>query len=591
MSIAVLTQVYDEARRLAVAGSVVARGDFRLKKLLPPLEQAGAKSPVFAKVAECAKAVIDGSEEQSAENLLELSSLVTAVLYTQGETGMPGTLEPIETVNLGGTSSQISARDLKPLLMALRTIGSERLELVKEAAERGYFRDLRLVNPALDALDDPYPELAIYLEETVLPSYGTALLPILRAKFDIKGTKGHPRRLRLMHALDPVGTRELVTQALDGGSKEVKVAAISCLGANKEDLAFLIEQAGAKAQDVRSAAYRALASTGDPAAIAAIEKALAGKELEMVARAVHHRQSSAVTERLVARIREESATLMQEKDKKKVGTTATRLIQLIRVLPSEPHGVADTLTLELFARRAELAKVKGDMQSGSDVAEAVIGRMAHTGPIALKVILARAHAELDADGLSHAIQAARSALPAAEVYDLYSAYLLAPTGDKKKGKDAAEKKAAIIEMLGGDQIRWYHHHRDAKRLDPRWLDLAVKIEHLGLIHAAGRPGHTGAEAFVQATFDAKFKKAKQQTELDDVLTTMVHLQHPKAAESLIASYSKTIGKANAYTHWYYHLIGELPQSAIPLLEAVVPKLKDPELDRWIDAIQTLKEKQ
>ena len=42
MSIAVLTQVYDEARRLAVAGSAVARGDFRLKKLLPPLEQAGA---------------------------------------------------------------------------------------------------------------------------------------------------------------------------------------------------------------------------------------------------------------------------------------------------------------------------------------------------------------------------------------------------------------------------------------------------------------------------------------------------------------------------------------------------------------------
>jgi hypothetical protein len=42
MTIAILNQVYDEARRLAVAGSVVAQGDFRLKKLLPPLEQAGA---------------------------------------------------------------------------------------------------------------------------------------------------------------------------------------------------------------------------------------------------------------------------------------------------------------------------------------------------------------------------------------------------------------------------------------------------------------------------------------------------------------------------------------------------------------------
>src|SRR6478736_5460115 len=113
MSIAVLSQVYDEARRLAVAGSAVARGDYRLKKLLPPLEQAGAKAPVFARVAEAAKAVVEGPEEAAAGNLLELASLVTAVLYTQGESGRPGTLEPIETVNLGGTAAQTSARLLK----------------------------------------------------------------------------------------------------------------------------------------------------------------------------------------------------------------------------------------------------------------------------------------------------------------------------------------------------------------------------------------------------------------------------------------------------------------------------------------------
>src|SRR5207249_3836874 len=67
MSIPVLSQVYDEARRLAVAGSAVARGDFRLKKLLPPLDQAGTKAPVFAKVAECARAVIDGLDDPYAE--------------------------------------------------------------------------------------------------------------------------------------------------------------------------------------------------------------------------------------------------------------------------------------------------------------------------------------------------------------------------------------------------------------------------------------------------------------------------------------------------------------------------------------------
>ena len=56
MSIPLLTQVYEELRRLAIAGSAVAAGDFRLKKLLPPLEQAGAKAPVFGKIAEAVAA-------------------------------------------------------------------------------------------------------------------------------------------------------------------------------------------------------------------------------------------------------------------------------------------------------------------------------------------------------------------------------------------------------------------------------------------------------------------------------------------------------------------------------------------------------
>src|SRR4051794_17529236 len=255
MSIAVLNQVYDEARRLAVAGSVVARGDFRLKKLLPPLDQAGAKAPVFAKVAECARAVIDGPEETSAESLLELTSLVSAVLYTQGETGLAGALAPIETVDLGGTTAQTSARLLKPLLEALSSTGSGRLELVRDAHERGAFRDLRLVKPAVDALADPYPEIADFLAENVIPLYGKAVAPMLRAAYAPRGGRGAARRLTLMHALDPAGARDLVKQGLEDGSKEVRVAAVECLGGSPEDLSYLVEQVSAKAKEVRAAAY------------------------------------------------------------------------------------------------------------------------------------------------------------------------------------------------------------------------------------------------------------------------------------------------------------------------------------------------
>src|SRR5688572_2070011 len=156
MSLSVLVQVYDEMRRLAIAGSAVAPGDFRLKKLIPPLEKSGEKAPVFAKVAQAVQAVVDSNDKTASTALLDLTTLVNAILYTQGETGIAGELEPLETVDLGGQATQASARVLKPLLEALQTTGSGRIELVRDAYDRGTFKDLRLVKPALRALDDPY---------------------------------------------------------------------------------------------------------------------------------------------------------------------------------------------------------------------------------------------------------------------------------------------------------------------------------------------------------------------------------------------------------------------------------------------------
>src|ERR1700722_15734702 len=115
MSIPVLIQTYDEVRRLAIAGSVVAPGDFRLKKLAPQLIQAGQKVPVFARVGEAVTRLVESNEKTSAAALLELISLMNAILYTQGETGVSGELTPIKTIELNRSKTQTSARVLKPL--------------------------------------------------------------------------------------------------------------------------------------------------------------------------------------------------------------------------------------------------------------------------------------------------------------------------------------------------------------------------------------------------------------------------------------------------------------------------------------------
>ena len=590
MSIAVLTQVYDEARRLAVAGSVVAKGDFRLKKLLPPLEQAGAKAPVFAKVGECARAVIDGTEESSAENLLELTALVSAVLYTQGETGLAGELQPIESIALGGETAQTSARLLKPLLEALTSTGSGRLELVKDAHERGAFRDLRLVKPALDGLDDPYPEVAEFLADKVLPLYGKAILPELRTKFDPKGTKGHPRRLKLMHDIDPPGTRELVKQALEGGSKEVKVAAIACLGAEPEDLAFLIEQVATRVQDLRGAAYHALAAIDDPAAVAVLAKALAGKDLDLASRVIARTESRTMPDLLASEVRKGLAEFDALSDKTQVSDKVRRLCWLVAALPDGEHPTTVALMRDLIARRRELPAAKGGYYTASDVGEAAILRMIK-GPDSLRAVLARAHAGLDAPELGRAVWAGRQALPPAEVYDLYAPYL---TAANKKGRgDGAAKREEVIDGLGGRYVDWYLGSDPGPPLDPRWLDLAVRIKHPGMIAAAGRPGHAAANAFVAAEYDRLTKKTNSREAVPeaDIVAVMVRLQHPAATDALLATFERTVGKTGHNVAWFCQLIPWLPKSAAPRLEGALPRLVGRECDQWLAAIQELHDKQ
>src|ERR1044071_5570661 len=142
MSLALIQESAKEVRRLAIAGSPLAVGDFRLKKLIPPLEQAGAKVPVFAQVAKSVSDLVTGKEADSAANLLSLSTLLNAILYTQGQAGADGDYRELETFATNCASTATPARVLKPLIQALTTTGSGRFETIKSACDRGALSDL-----------------------------------------------------------------------------------------------------------------------------------------------------------------------------------------------------------------------------------------------------------------------------------------------------------------------------------------------------------------------------------------------------------------------------------------------------------------
>ncbi|MCA9049612.1 MAG: HEAT repeat domain-containing protein, partial [Planctomycetaceae bacterium] len=315
MSIAVLNQVYDEVRRLAIAGSNLAAGDFRLKKLAEPLQKSAQKAPVFGKVADCIDKVVNSTQKDSAESLLELATLTTAILYTQGETGLDGKLEPVKSQDLGLTVSNTSARVLKPLIEALTTIGSGRLETIRDAHERGAFRDLRLIKHAIAAIDDKYGEIGDFVADRVLPMYGKAICPEIREGYDPKGKGDDARRLRLLHTLDPQATRELVDAALDEGSKDVRLSAIQCLEGRDDCIPFLLQQVKAKIKDVRAAALKSLASLDHADVVPVLQTALAGADVDLVAAYVSANPSSDLKKFIVEEAGRQLAALLAARGK------------------------------------------------------------------------------------------------------------------------------------------------------------------------------------------------------------------------------------------------------------------------------------
>jgi hypothetical protein len=584
MSLALLAQVYEETRRLAIAGSVVAPNDFRMKKLIAPLEQVGAKAAVFAKVAEGIKAVVESTDQTSAEALLDLATLVNAILYTQGETGIAGELAAIETTDLGLQVTQTSARVLKPLLEALATKGSGRLELIRDAYEHGAFRDLRLIQPALAAVDDVYPEITDLICDKVLPLYGTAILPALRSSFDMKGRAGHARRLRLIHQLDPAGSRALVKQALEEGSKEVKVAAIECLGQDRDDISYLIEQASARAQEVRQAAYGALAHFDDDAVIAVLQKAFAGKDLAVAADALRRSRSEKLLGFMHACIEEELAELPGLEEKKDISTGVGWLTQGLECLRGRVDVASEALLLKMFGARANLAKIKGATLSGADLNSTVV-RLLAEGTARMAATLVGSHAELDARDLAVCFAAARRCLPAEQVYTTFSPYLAAT--DKKKGA-AADKRAAIASQLG-------HTHAlgrvaEAGPFDPRWLDAAVASGDIHLVAILIRPGHEGANRFLSRAFAEQIKSAKQVHECEGVVAAMARAQHPEATDAAIALIEKFNDKTGYFGYYLGHFIVDLPKSSLPRLEALIPKLNDRVADVLLAYMQQLRDK-
>ena len=258
-----LYDLQQELNRLFIAGSKFAKNDPRLQKYIPILKKLGEKAPVFNKLAQEVEALLQVESQQSAEKLLSVSTLLYSVLYTQGVTIQAEATKALQepNVSIADVNTTYSYLQLKPVLQALTQSNSGRLEVLKDAFERGICKDSRTFGYLSYALADKYTELADYVLQTIIPTCGQAMLPFLLSDFRLEDKTENVRRLRLLYQLKYAQMDSLTDKIFSESLPNLQAEAISIIAERKdtqtEDL--IMSLTGDKNKLVREASYKALA--------------------------------------------------------------------------------------------------------------------------------------------------------------------------------------------------------------------------------------------------------------------------------------------------------------------------------------------
>lgn len=264
-----LQALYDLKERLeyaAIAGTGLLQEDFRLRRAVDALASLAAANPVFARINVSSKALLSAPQAERSTRLLDLLSLVDAVVYTQGVTNVNGDLEPLPGGN--GKYVQASYGELQPLLTALTGSGTGRTSVIQRYWKEhpDYFADFRMLPHVVSALGDPYGELA-ELIFAILMKQGTSIIPQLKEGFDPAGKTEMVRRVRLIAKLSGAAENDWFVSILPEAKKDVREAVIQALSLSQDNVQLLLDLCRSERGKLKEAALRSLAMMEDDACI------------------------------------------------------------------------------------------------------------------------------------------------------------------------------------------------------------------------------------------------------------------------------------------------------------------------------------
>ena len=262
-----LSDLHTEINRLMIAGSRFASNDPRLAKLLPIFQKMGEKAPVFQKIADNIEALLKAPTEKSAETLTVLSTLLYAVLYTQGKSTMDGNvIEPKPMMNIHELQTPLTYLELEPTITALTSSGSGRYEVVLDAYAQNLVHDIRL-HPYLAAgLEDKYSELSAHIGRYIIPHVGKPMIPFLLQDLTLDDQKPNAARIAAWADCGYQFDDAMIQSIMNGKATKLQEALLPWLSKQPEYSSMVLAAAKSKKRALKDVAIDALSNTDLPEA-------------------------------------------------------------------------------------------------------------------------------------------------------------------------------------------------------------------------------------------------------------------------------------------------------------------------------------
>ena len=264
MNLAPIYELRSRLRTAMIAGTNLIPEDFRLKRAVQETKPLEALSPVFAKIGQLMDKLIAQECEDREGTLLDVISLVDALLCTQGQVAVEGEVEPITTNSWGSVLTNAPYSQVKGLVEALTTSGEGHFSFVQEmhTNKPELFKDYRVKSAMVKALGASYAELAEQVTRW-LKKESEEIVPLLQKDFDPKGKKEMVRRVLVMGAVAGGKCNDFYVKMLPEAEKDVKNELIYALRYHQENTELLLDLVKREKGNAKKMAYYALAEMED----------------------------------------------------------------------------------------------------------------------------------------------------------------------------------------------------------------------------------------------------------------------------------------------------------------------------------------